>query len=68
MYPISAKIRSSITVFNIKNKKKCFLSSKILFLKDHVDSEDWSSDADNSALHHMNKLHFNIYSNSKQLF
>ncbi len=25
------------------------------------DTEDWSSDAENSALHHMNKLHFNIY-------
>ncbi len=27
------------------------------FLKDHV-TEDWSNDAENSALHHMNKLNF----------
>ncbi len=25
------------------------------------DTEDWSNDAENSALHHMNKLHFNTY-------
>ncbi len=24
------------------------------------DNEDWSSDAENSALHHRNKLHFKI--------
>ncbi len=30
------------------------------------DAEDWSNDAENSALHHRNKLHFkieNIYFN-----
>jgi len=32
------------------------------------DTEDWSNDAENSALHHRNKLHFTIYSNRKQLF
>ncbi len=32
------------------------------------DTEDWSNDAENSALHHRNKLHFKIYSNRKQLF
>ncbi len=25
------------------------------------DTEDWSNDAENSALHHRNKLHFKIY-------
>lgn len=25
------------------------------------DPEDWSNDAENSALHHMNKMHFKIY-------
>ncbi len=25
------------------------------------DTEDWSNDAENPDLHHMNKLHFNIY-------
>ncbi len=29
---------------------------------------DWSNDAENSALHHRNKLQFNIYSNRKLLF
>jgi len=32
------------------------------------DSEDWSNDAENSALHHKDKLHFKIYSDRKQLF
>ncbi len=32
------------------------------------DTEDWSNDAENSALHHRNKIHFKIYSNRKQLF
>ncbi len=31
-------------------------------------TEDWSNDAENSALHHGNKIHFKIYSNRKQLF
>ncbi len=26
------------------------------------DTEDWSNDAENSALHHRNKLYFTIYS------
>ncbi len=30
------------------------------------DTEDWSNDAENSALAHRNKLHFKIY--CKQLF
>ncbi len=32
------------------------------------DTEDWSNDAENSALHHRNKLHLKIYSDRKQLF
>ncbi len=32
------------------------------------DTEDWSNDAENSALHHMNKLHFKIYYIRDQLF
>ncbi len=27
------------------------------------DTEDWSNDAENSALHYRNKLHFKIHSN-----
>ncbi len=32
------------------------------------DTEDWIIDAENSALHHRNKLHFKIYYNRKQLY
>ncbi len=32
------------------------------------DTEDWSNDAENSALHYRNNLHFKIYFNRKQLF
>jgi len=31
------------------------------------DTEDWSNDAKNSALHHRNKLHFKVYSNRKYI-
>ncbi len=31
------------------------------------DTEDWSNDAENSTLHHRNKLHFTKYSHRKQL-
>jgi len=27
------------------------------------DTEDWSNDAENTALHHRNKLHFNVITN-----
>ncbi len=27
------------------------------------DTEDWSNNAENTALHHRNKLHFKMYSN-----
>ncbi len=32
------------------------------------DTEDWRNDAENSALHHRNKLLFKIYSKRKELF
>ncbi len=36
--------------------------------KGSCDTEDWSNDAENSALHHRNKPHFIIYSHRKQWF
>ncbi len=42
--------------------KECFEQQIVIlewFLKDHV-SEDWSNGAENSALHHRNKLHLKI--------
>ncbi len=32
------------------------------------DTEDWRNDAENSALHHRNKLHFTVYSHTEELF
>ncbi len=32
------------------------------------DTEDWINDAENTALHHRNKLYFTTYSNRKQFF
>ncbi len=31
------------------------------------DTKDWNNDAENSALHHKNKLHFKIHSNIKHI-
>ncbi len=58
------------TVFNIVNNQKCLLSSKSYYnyFWRSCDTEDWSNDAENTAAHHRNKLHFKIYSNKKQLF
>ncbi len=36
--------------------------------EESCDTEDWSNDAENSALHDRNKLLFKIYYNRKQLF
>ncbi len=36
--------------------------------EESCDTEDWRNDAENTALHHRNKLHFTMYSNTKQLF
>ncbi len=46
---------------NINNNQKCFLSSKSAYYYDFwwsCDTEDWSNDAEKSAAHHRNKLHF----------
>ncbi len=48
----------NLAVFNIDNQK-LFLSSKSAYYYDFwrsCDTEDWSNDAENSALHHNNKL------------
>ncbi len=40
----------------------------ILISEGSCDTEDWSTDAENSALHHRNKLYFKIHSNRKLFF
>ncbi len=50
---VSTKILCSTTVFNIDNNQKCFLSSKSAYYYDFwrsCDTEDWSNDAENTAL------------------
>ncbi len=37
-----------------------FLEHQISILES-CDTEDWSNDAENTAAHHRNKLHFKIY-------
>ncbi len=46
----SHNILSSTAVFNTDNNKKCFLSSKSLYLKDHVTLKTGVMTAANSAL------------------
>ncbi len=46
----------------------CFMVIKSAYQNDFwrsCDTEDWSNDAENTALHHKNKLHSEIYSNTK---
>ncbi len=62
---VSTKISTSTIVFNIGNNKKLFLEHQISilegFLKEHVTLKTGVMAAENSALHHRNKLHFIIY-------
>ncbi len=54
--------------FNTDNNDTYFLNSKSVYSNDFwrsCDTEDWSNDAENTAAHHKNKLHFTIYSNRK---
>jgi len=41
-----------------KNNKKCLMD---VFSEGSCDTEDWNNDAENSALHHRNKLYIKIY-------
>ncbi len=49
---VSTKIWSSTTVFNIDNNHKCLLSKSAYYYDfwRSCDSEDWSNDAENTAL------------------
>ncbi len=45
-----------------------YISSIRMISEGSCDTEDWSDDAENEALHHRYRLHFKIYSNRKQSF
>ncbi len=49
------------------NNKNCAANQHIIIIsEDHV-TEDWSNDAENTAAHHRNKLHFTINTNTYEL-
>ncbi len=58
---VSTKMFSSTTVFDMsKNKTEIFLNTNqyvSMISEGSCDTDDWSNDAENSALHHRNKLH-----------
>ncbi len=60
---ISSKISSSTTVFNIDNNKKCFFSPNqhIRMISEGSCDTGIKILAENSNLHHRNKLHLEIY-------
>ncbi len=67
----------SLTVQRFKttttNNKKLFLTLKInqhirMISEGSCDTEDWSNDAENSALHHRNTLYLKEYSNRKLFY
>ncbi len=56
--------------FNTDDNNTCFLNNKPVYQNDFwrfCDTEDWSNDAENTALHR-NKLLFKMNSNRKLLF
>ncbi len=53
MYQFTQKYEAAKTIFNIDDNQKCFLSSKSVYYYDFwrsCDTEDWSNDAENTAL------------------
>ncbi len=58
---------SSTNVDIATNQQLIEVFINCLFLKHifNIDTEEWSNEAENSALHHRNKLHFKTYSNRK---
>jgi len=59
-------ILSIKTVSNIDNKWA--LNHVRMISEGSCDNEDWSKAAENSALHHSNKLDIKVYQNRKQIF
>ncbi len=59
-----------IILFSTYNKVFVAVNHLIrMIYEGSCDAEDWSNDAENlSALHHMNKLHFNIQNKIKSYF
>ncbi len=60
---ISIKILDSTAVFYIDIN--IHQISITMISEGSCDPENWSNDAENSALHHRNKLYLKIYSNRK---
>ncbi len=60
-------IRNNNAIFYIDNNKKCFLSSNSVISEGSRDTEDWSNDAENSALI-TRKKDIKKKSNRKHLF
>ncbi len=58
---ISTNILISTTFFNIYNNRKSPNRHIKIISEWSCDTEDWSNDAENSALHHKNKLHITKY-------
>ncbi len=61
-FMVSMEILCSTTVFNTDNNQKYFLSSKSAYYYDFwrsCDTEDWSNDAENSAL--ITEINYSLY-------
>ncbi len=52
----SIMFQKTMKSFNIDNKSEYYYD----FWRS-CDTEDWSNDAENTALHHINKLYFKVY-------
>ncbi len=55
VFPLACFFFFKITVKHYANQRIGMIS------EGSCDTEDWCNDAENSALHHKIKLHFNIY-------
>ncbi len=61
----SNRLKNSHAVPNLYDIFSSTKHKKRMISEGSCDTEDWSNDAENSALRRRNKLHFKIYSNRK---
>ncbi len=61
-YEAAQLFSTQIIIRNVSSESDQYIR---MISEGSCDTEDWSNDAENSAAHHRNKLHFNIYYNRK---
>ncbi len=69
MYYCFRKKAAQLFATLVRINALCAVNQHIRMISEgSCDTEDWSNEAENSALYHGNKLHFKMYYNREHLF